>query len=164
MTSVSHHPVGMRIHRTTSSSRDGSRNQASFSTTLWTVVLTAGNEANPAASKALEQLCRRYWYPIYAHVRRRGHGPEDAEDLTQGFFLRVLRKRHFLSRLVRDKGRFRSLLLVWLKNFLANEHQRATRAKRGGRVRIVSFDAAQAEGWYVEGSGEEMRSLVEALS
>ena len=87
-----------------------------FTTTHWSVVLAAGQLDAPRAGEALEQLCRAYWYPLYAFVRRQGQTPEDAQDLTQGFFTHLLRK-DFLSGVGPEKGRFRSFLLVCLKHF-----------------------------------------------
>src|SRR5262245_18074102 len=103
-----------------------------FATTHWSVVLTAGNGDSPLAMRALETLCSTYWYPIYVYVRRKGHGPEDARDLTQDFFAQSLAKE--LLRLAdRDKGRFRTFLLTTLEHFLAREWNRAHRQKRGGQ-------------------------------
>lgn len=96
---------------------------------------------------ALEQLCRTYWYPLYAYVRRQGHSREDAEDLTQGFFARLLEK-NFLEGITTDKGRFRAFLLVALKRFLANEWDRANRQKRGGGAIPLSLDWEDAETRY----------------
>jgi RNA polymerase sigma-70 factor (ECF subfamily) len=121
--------------------------RAVFATTHWSVVLAAGrtNEAQSAA--ALEKLCRTYWYPLYAHLRRRGHNEHDAEDLIQGFFAQLL-ERDWLGGVAHEKGRFRSFLLVSLKYFLADEHDRATAQKRGGGRALISFDAQQAEDRY----------------
>lgn len=130
-------------------SSESRRDRLDFATTLWTVVLAAGDGRDSTAKEALELLCGRYWFPIYARVRRHGHGPEDAEDLTQGFFLHVCEKRHHLASLTREKGKFRSLLLAWLKNFLVNQNAKSTTAKRGGDIRCLSFDAANAEQWYL---------------
>src|SRR5438552_18903334 len=88
-----------------------------FATTHWSVVLTAGEPSSQQAAEALEKLCRIYWYPLYAYVRRQGHGPHDAEDLTQGFFARLLEK-NYLDQVHREKGKFRSFLLAALKHFL----------------------------------------------
>jgi RNA polymerase sigma-70 factor (ECF subfamily) len=95
----------------------------------------------------LEQLCRGYWYPLYAFVRRRGYNQEDAEDLTQGFFAHLLRK-DFLSGVGPEKGRFRSFLLACLKHFLADEWEKARTAKRGGSCPAVRLDFAGAEERY----------------
>ncbi|MBI2929871.1 MAG: sigma-70 family RNA polymerase sigma factor [Verrucomicrobia bacterium] len=115
-----------------------------FATTHWSVVLAAGDPAAPRATEALEQLCRAYWYPLYAYVRRAGHSVEDAQDLTQQFFARLLEKNYF-ALANRERGRFRSFLLTSLKNFLANEYHRETRLKRGGGQALVWLDSADAE-------------------
>lgn len=117
---------------------------AAFQTTHWSIVLQA---ASGDSAAALERLCRTYWYPLYAFVRRQGHEVHDAQDLTQGFFELFLAK-HYLKDVDRDKGRFRSFLLASLKHFLANEWKKANRQKRGGLVEIISFDAADAEERY----------------
>lgn len=118
-----------------------------FATTHWTVVLAAGSGDLPQATVALEELCRTYWYPLYAFVRRQGHSREDAEDFTQGFFTRLLEK-NFLEGITHDKGKFRSFLLVALKRFLANEWDHARRQKRGGGAQILSLDWQDANDRY----------------
>ncbi len=118
-----------------------------FATTHWTVVLAAGCRSTPQADRALEELCRTYWFPLYAYVRRQGHSKEDAEDLTQGFFAGFL-KRNYLERVSSEKGRFRAFLLAALKHFLANEHDRAGRQKRGGGVAPLSLDWQDADTRY----------------
>jgi DNA-directed RNA polymerase specialized sigma24 family protein len=105
------------------------------------VVLQA---ADGDSSAALEKLCRTYWYPLYAFVRRQGQSPHDAEDSTQGFFELFLAKR-YLKDVDRDKGRFRSFLLASIKHYLANEWKKSTRQKRGGGAQTISFDAMEAE-------------------
>jgi RNA polymerase sigma-70 factor (ECF subfamily) len=115
-----------------------------FATTRWTVVLAAGQRGGPQATVALEELCRTYWYPLYAYVRRHGHSREDAEDLTQGFFARLLEK-NYLEGISSDKGKFRAFLLVALKRFLANEWDRANRQKRGGGAATLSLDWRDAD-------------------
>lgn len=115
-----------------------------FATTHWTVVLAAGRHASPQADVALEELCRTYWYPLYVYVRRRGHTREDAEDLTQAFFARLLEK-NFLSRLDSEKGRFRAFLLASLKHFLANEWDKSQAKKRGGGGQPLSLDWQTAD-------------------
>jgi RNA polymerase sigma-70 factor (ECF subfamily) len=107
-----------------------------FATTRWTVVLAAGNRSTPTADVALEELCRTYWYPLYAFVRRHGHSKEDAEDLTQSFFARFLQK-NYLEKLQSEHGKFRAFLLASLKHFLANEWDRASRQKRGGGIPLL---------------------------
>jgi RNA polymerase sigma factor (sigma-70 family) len=120
---------------------------APFATTHWSVVLTAGHASLPNAREALERLCRTYWYPLYAYVRRRGYGAEDAEDLTQGFFARLLEK-DYLKLADRERGRFRTFLLTAMQHFLADEWDRARCLKRGGGHAAVSFDALTAEERY----------------
>lgn len=116
-------------------------------TTRWTVVVTAGQRGQPQADQALEELCRTYWYPLYAYVRRQGHPREDAQDLTQAFFARFL-ARNYLTGLNSEKGRFRGFLLASLKHFLANEWDRAQCLKRGGQVTHLSLDWQAAEDRY----------------
>ena len=107
-------------------------------------MLAAGRRSTPQADRALGELCRAYWYPLYAYVRRHGHSKEDAEDLTQGFFARFL-QRNYLEGLSSEKGRFRAFLLAALKHFLANEYDRAGRQKRGGGVTPLSLDWQSAD-------------------
>lgn len=123
------------------------RGAAQFTTTHWSVVLAAGHASSPDAHAALEQLCRAYWYPLYAYVRRRGYGPEDAEDLTQSFFARLLAKDN-LAKADRERGRFRTFLITSLNNFLADEWDKSRCQKRGGGLTIVSFHAVAAEERY----------------
>src|SRR5258708_6667780 len=118
-----------------------------FATTHWSVVLAASAPDSPEASTALEMLCRTYWYPLYAFVRRKGHSPHDAQDLTQAFFARLLEK-NYVAQADRERGRFRTYLLAALTHFLADEWDKARRLKRGGGREIVSFDAASAEERY----------------
>ena len=115
---------------------------AQFTTTHWSVVRAA-----PESASALETLCCTYWYPLYAYVRRRGHSPEEAEDLTQEFFARLLAGKD-LSGVDRAKGKFRSFLLAALNHFLANEWDRATAAKRGGNQVLISLEDENAEERY----------------
>jgi len=110
-----------------------------FATTHWTVVLAAGRRHTPQADHALEELCRTYWFPLYAYVRRRGHEKADAEDLVQAFFTRFLAK-NYLEGLGAERGRFRAFLLASLKHFLANEWDKSQRQKRGGGVPHLSLD------------------------
>jgi RNA polymerase sigma-70 factor (ECF subfamily) len=116
----------------------------SFCPTHWTVVLAAGGADSVAARDALEKLCRAYWPPIYDFLRRQGHNPHDAQDLTQGFFARLLEKNSF-AEADRAKGRFRSFLLGALKHFLANERDKANALKRGGGRMLIPIDAASVE-------------------
>src|SRR5688572_12882483 len=118
-----------------------------FNTTHWSVVLLAGQEDSPEAISALEQLCRTYWYPLYAYARRQGHNPQDGQDLTQQFFAVFLEKNYF-GLANPDRGRFRSFLLASFKHFLVNEHHRRSATKRGGQCSFISWDEADAEGHY----------------
>lgn len=119
-----------------------------FVTTHWSVVLLAGEAESAEATAALEHLCRLYWYPLYACVRRQGHTAEDAQDLTQAFFARLLQK-NYLQRADRERGRFRTFLLTSLKNFLHNESRKAQAGKRGGDANVLSLDEQDAEGRYL---------------
>jgi RNA polymerase sigma factor (sigma-70 family) len=115
------------------------RTAAQFATTHWSVVLAAGADASQAGRDALEQLCRAYWPPVYAYARRTGHKPEDARDLTQGFFTRLI-ETDSLSRVDPERGRFRSYLLGAFKHFLAHDRDRVQALKRGGGVHWVCVD------------------------
>ncbi len=119
-----------------------------FGTTHWSVVLAAGGHPTSSTSAALEQLCRTYWYPLYAYIRRQGYEAHDAQDLTQAFFEELLEKSSF-NNACREKGRFRSWLLGALNHFLVNEWQRGQTWKRGGRVNFVSLDDDTAESRYL---------------
>lgn len=116
-----------------------SSDQHSFATTQWSLVLRAAQPDDSAARFALEALCRRYWFPLYALARRRVVTVHEAQDLTQEFFLRLLEKNS-LAAASPERGRFRSFLLASLKNFLANEWDRATAQKRGGGRERLSLD------------------------
>lgn len=118
-----------------------------FHTTHWTVVLAAREKDGNAAQEALASLCSTYWYPLYAFIRRQGASPHEAEDLTQEFFFRFL-ERNALERVHPADGRFRSFLLACLKNFLANERERASAQRRGGGRPLVPLDSADAETRY----------------
>jgi len=107
-------------------------------------VLAAGRRHTPQSDQALEELCRTYWFPLYAYVRRRGSSKEDAEDLTQTFFARFLEK-NYLAGLSAERGRFRAFLLASLKHFLANEWDKSQRQKRGGGVALLSLDWQTAD-------------------
>jgi len=121
--------------------------RSAFVTTHWSVVLAARRNNTTRSRAALESLCRAYWYPLYACVRRMGRSPHDAQDLTQEFFLRLLEK-DYLKSADPARGRFRSFLLVAMKRFLANEWDRARAQKRGGQTAPFSIDAAAAESRY----------------
>jgi RNA polymerase sigma-70 factor (ECF subfamily) len=116
----------------------GGGGAVAFATTHWSVVLAAQSES-PVAQEALEKLCRTYWRPVYSFLRRQGVGPEEAEDLTQGFFLLLLERRDF-DTVRKEKGRLRSYLLTSLKHFLTNERNRAVAIKRGHGQRLISLD------------------------
>src|ERR1043166_5945736 len=118
-----------------------------FTTTHWSVVLAAGHDSSLGSQEALEQLCRTYWYPLYAYVRRRGYSPTEAQDLTQGFFARLL-ARNDLAQVHPQKGKFRSFLLASLQHFLADEWDKASAHKRGGQATILSLDEPAAEQRY----------------
>jgi RNA polymerase sigma factor (sigma-70 family) len=110
-----------------------------FATTRWSLVLAAGRGDAPEADAALAALCEVYWYPLYAYVRRSGHPADEARDLTQEFFARLLEK-HYLRAADSERGRFRSFLLTALKRFLSREWHRARSLKRGGGRRMLSLD------------------------
>ena len=117
--------------------------RAYFTTTHWSVVLRAGQTATASDREALGALCRAYWRPLYAFARRLGQTPADAEDLTQGFFARLIEKND-LADACREKGRFRTFLLTAFKRFLANEWDRQHAQKRGGFQPALSIDSADA--------------------
>jgi RNA polymerase sigma factor (sigma-70 family) len=117
---------------------DTQNGAAAFTTTHWSVVLEAQGES-PAAREALEKLCRTYWRPVYGFVRRQGVGPEEAKDLTQGFFALLLERRDF-DAVRKEKGRLRSYLLTSLKHFLTNERNRAMAIKRGQGQRLIPLE------------------------
>jgi len=117
---------------------------ARFATTQWSQVLAARDGTDTRAHEALTALCETYWFPLYAYVRRTGHDPDDARDLTQAFFAYLLEKK-VLEDAEPSAGRFRSFLLATLKHFVANEHRRDRALKRGGDVQTVSLDAEEAE-------------------
>ncbi len=121
-----------------------------FVTTHWSVVLAAREKGSPESAAALETLCRTYWYPLYAYIRRLGRSPDDAQDFTQEFFAKLLQK-DYLRLVAREKGKFRSFMLMALKRFLANEWDRAKALKRGGGLQACSLDFATAEARYAEG-------------
>jgi DNA-directed RNA polymerase specialized sigma24 family protein len=159
------------------SSTAGRRDAAGFAATRWTLVLAAGGEDAPRAAEAMAELCRIYWYPLYAYIRHRGHPSHESEDLTQEFFVLLLgsekgtgseketgtfspkgpqgapQKRCLspfpsLAGVDRRNGKFRSFLLAALKHFLANQWDRTQAQKRGGGQAVLSLDALSAEGRY----------------
>ncbi|MBV8215046.1 MAG: sigma-70 family RNA polymerase sigma factor [Verrucomicrobia bacterium] len=119
-----------------------------FRTTNWSVVLLSAQSQLPGSQSALADLCRLYWYPLYAFVRRRGYGTQDAEDLTQSFFLSLL-ERKSLRKANPEKGKFRSFLLASLKNYLIDTFDRAKSVKRGGHIEFVGLDLESGEERYL---------------
>jgi RNA polymerase sigma-70 factor (ECF subfamily) len=119
-----------------------------FATTHWSLVLAAADTQSPQAKKALETLCRAYWYPLYAYVRRKGYDVHSAQDLIQEFFARLL-ARNYLSVADRNRGKFRSFLLASLEHFLAREWTKGHAQKRGGGQAVLSLDGADAENRYL---------------
>ena len=132
------------------SARDSSDAPRQFHPTHWSVVLAAGNIQSPESARALENLCRAYWFPLYAYIRRQGTNPHEAQDLTQGFFEHLLQKKA-LAAVQPEKGKFRSFLLASLNNFLNNERDKARRLKRGGGAEIISLEADATEERYAAG-------------
>jgi len=126
-----------------------------FTTTRWSIVLNAQDPASPHASEALEKLCRAYWYPLYAFVRRQGHDEATAKDLTQGFFAKLLEK-NYLSGVHPDKGRFRTFLLVAVRHFISDEGDKARALKRGGGQPVISLDETVGEDRYRQEPVESM--------
>jgi RNA polymerase sigma factor (sigma-70 family) len=136
-----------RAHSLATPSSEAGDGRPVFVTTHWSVVLSARQKDSPQSAAALETLCRTYWYPLYAYVRRQGQSPHDAQDLTQGFFARLLQK-DYLKAAAREKGRFRTFLIVALKRFLANEWDHDRAQKRGGGQPVLSLDTELAEERY----------------
>jgi RNA polymerase sigma factor (sigma-70 family) len=126
-----------------------------FVTTQWSLVRAAGpDQMNQSRARAaLEELCKTYWYPLYAFVRSRGYSAEDAQDLTQAFFVSFIEKEGFASA-DRERGRFRSYLLGAMKHFLANEWHKGRTQKRGGKVQFIELDALNPEARY-SGTSEQ---------
>lgn len=126
---------------------------ARFTTTNWSVVLRARDADTQSAEEALEKLCRTYWQPLYAFIRRDGYSAADAQDMTQEFLSRLVHKG-WLEHLQHQRGRFRSFLLKFLKHFLSDQRDHANAQKRGGGNEIVSFDAYEdEERLFIQGSG-----------
>src|SRR5262245_16047530 len=117
----------------------GAREAGVFASTHWSVVTRAGTATTVESLAALDRLCRQYWQPLYYFVRRRGYNEQDAQDLTQGFFARLLEKGS-IEAADRERGRFRTFLLTALQNYLANEWDRANRQKRGGGQQLLSLE------------------------
>ena len=122
--------------------------QGWFATTHWSVVLAAKQGDSSEAAAALEKLCRAYWPPLYAYIRREGHDATEAQDLTQDFFAQLLEK-DFLDHLHDQRGKFRSFLLTFLKHFLSEQRRKAGAQKRGGGQVFVSLDATAGEDGYL---------------
>jgi RNA polymerase sigma factor (sigma-70 family) len=143
------------LKETTSSTGASESGSAAFVTTHWSVVLAAARKDTASAQGALARLCETYWYPLYAYVRRRGYGPEDAQDLTQGFFAQLL-SHGWVADADRQRGRFRTFLLTALSRYLANEWDRRQTQKRGGGAPVLPLDTAVAEGRYQAEGAEAM--------
>jgi len=141
-------------HRVSGSDPSSASDSGRFATTCWTIVVQAKDQRSPQAQQALAELCRAYWYPLYVFLRRRGYQPDQAEDLTQGFFADLL-SRDFLKTVDPAKGRFRTFLLASLEHFLANRHDWERRVKRGGKVHHISIDLRGAEGRYLREPAHE---------
>ena len=124
-----------------------SQNVGRFATTRWSMVVEAGRPSSPEAAEALATLCGIYWFPLYVYVRRQGHSADDAQDLTQEFFVRLLEKQT-LQVADRERGRFRSFLLSSMKNFLAKQWRRGAAQKRGGGRPVISLDFDDGENRY----------------
>jgi RNA polymerase sigma-70 factor (ECF subfamily) len=128
---------------------------AQFTTTHWSTVLSAGHGNTDTAAAALDKLCRAYWYPLYVFIRRKGYEAHTAQDLTQGFFAKLLEK-NYLHGMDRTKGRFRSFLLAALDHYLAKEWRRSQTQKRGGKVAFISLEEQSAEEKYLQIPGSEL--------
>lgn len=130
-------------------------NRPRFSTTHWSVVLAAGKSSSPEQKQALEVLCERYWFPLYAYLRQRRYDTHQAEDYTQAFFAHILDK-HDLQTADPKYGKFRSFLLIRLKSFLSGERDRARARKRGGGRKILSLGFQNAEDQYALEPAEQL--------
>jgi RNA polymerase sigma-70 factor (ECF subfamily) len=130
------------------SSPPAAENAGAFSTTHWSVIVEAAKGDSTASAEALEKLCRIYWYPLYAFARRRGCSREEAEDLSQGFFERLIEKES-LKTVGPEKGRFRSFLLTAFSNFANNEQGKQRAQKRGGSNFITTWEELEAEQRYL---------------
>jgi RNA polymerase sigma factor (sigma-70 family) len=129
--------------------------EVEFPPTHWTLVLSAGRPGSVEAEAAVASLCQMYWYPLYVFIRRQGHNSDDAQDLVQGFFARLLEK-NYIGSADPEKGRFRSFLLLSLKRFMANEWDRAKRQKRGGGAACLPLEGKEFETRYVAEPQDEM--------
>lgn len=142
------------VNKTTRGLKPAPSHAGTFVTTHWSVVLAAGKAESPQASDALEKLCGTYWYPLYVYIRRQGNSSEDAQDLVQDFFCRLLEK-NYLAKADRERGKFRTFLLRSLKNFMINEWKAAGRLKRGGGLEFISIDASATESRYAAESAPD---------
>lgn len=124
-----------------------------FQTTQWSLVLAARTGTTPRSREALARLCEAYWSPLYAYIRRQGHGVEEARDLTQSYFVRLLEKK-YLKNVTPEAGKFRSFLLASLKNFLANEREWARALRRCGQS--ISLDTHAAERSYLKELSDDL--------
>lgn len=125
-----------------------------FATTHWTVVLAAGEQHTEQSDRALATLCQMYWHPLYTYVRRRGHSPHDAEDLTQEFFARLLARKD-VATVSPERGKFRAYLLAAINHFLSDEWDKARAQKRGGG-KVIHLDTAVAESLYAQGHADNL--------
>jgi DNA-directed RNA polymerase specialized sigma24 family protein len=131
--------------------------QAIFATTRWTIVLRAAVENTPESNAALAEVCKAYWYPLYAYVRRQGFDPHTAQDLTQEFFAKLIEK-NYLAGADRQRGRFRWFMITAFKCFLANEFDRVHAQKRGGGEKPLSLDQMTAEERYAHEPSDTMNA------
>lgn len=145
----------MAVDPTNPTVRNSPADPALFRTTHWSVILAAGDAASPAATASLGTLCQTYWFPLYCCVRRHGYPPEDAQDLTQAFFAKLLSGNQ-VALADPERGRFRTFLLRSLENFLRNQHRDQQALKRGGGRERVSFEVIQAEERYAEEPSEQL--------
>ena len=150
------HPCGLLTGENAVTANPNSEaGRAVFATTHWSVVVEAGLNNSPKAFGAMTELCRAYWYPLYAYVRRKGYPAHDAQDLTQEFFARLLAGK-YLTAADRQKGKFRSFLLGTFEHFLAKEWRRAHAEKRGGGRAAFSLDEMDAENRYLREPAHEL--------
>src|SRR5687767_4810067 len=141
-------------NRMSSSAELSSTPAGGFRPTHWSVVLNAKDLDTPNGQRALEQLCREYWSPVYVFIRRKGNKPHEAQDLAQGFFERLIEKE-FLQHVDRKKGRFRTFLLTAVQRFLCNQYEHSQAQKRGGGATMISWDQDVAEGLYLREPGDD---------
>ncbi len=139
----------------TINSVSATQKHAEFPATRWSVIIRATATPSPLSHDALEDLCRLYWPPLYAFLRRSGHPQHEAQDLVQGYLARLL-QREDLATVSADKGRFRSYLLAGLRNYLVSEARQAGALKRGGRAEIISLDIENAEALYSASLADEV--------